>query len=140
MGDPHKQTDGQRDEQANIPLCFFKFDQGPLCVPSWQSLTSEAGQLSQLHVLRDVCIDWPVWWSPDQVQGPLLCLVGQLMGEKLWVELVPREEEVCECSSLYCRNGKKKLNAFYKGLKTNLDLLIPDIIRQQLIFIVVIVK
>lgn len=47
--------------RRTFPFCLFKFDHGPLCAPSRQSLTSGAGQLSLLHVLGDVCIDWPAW-------------------------------------------------------------------------------
>lgn len=67
-----------------------------------------------------------------------LCSIGLLIANKLQVELVPRDEDMCEGSNLDTRNGKTKWNAFCKTEDqlslVAIDLVIPDIIEQLAVF------
>lgn len=62
-----------------------------------------------------------------------LCLIGLLIADKLQVELVPRDEDMCEGSNLDTRNGKTKWNVFGKTKDQlslgAIDLVIPEIIE-----------
>lgn len=61
-----------------------------------------------LYVPSDTCIDWPMG-RVDPGAAPLLRSVGRLIADKPQVELVPREEVMCEGINLDfgCRNGEK---------------------------------
>lgn len=60
----------QTAEQASIPPRLVEFDYGPLCAPSWPSLSAQSGQLSLPHVLSDTRIDRLTGWVGAGAEPP----------------------------------------------------------------------